>query len=169
MPKLNIVLVGFMGTGKSTIGRLAAEKLAWRFIDSDYYIAKQVGMSIPEIFSKKGEAYFREAETAALQEILSQSHQVVSTGGGVVLAEANRNCMKQNGYVVALAASEKTIIERVGRDRNRPLLQGKPRLTIPRLMEQRKHAYEFADAQIVTDQLRIDQVVQNLLELYKLS
>jgi shikimate kinase len=162
----NIVLVGFMGTGKSTIGRFLAEKLGWELVDTDHYIEKQEGMSIAELFSKQGEAYFRAAETRAIQAIMNRTHQVVATGGGAVLAADNRVSLKTNGYVVALTASVETIVQRVGGDRNRPLLQGKASEVVPQLLERRKHAYDFADLTISTDRLRIEFIAQRLLEAY---
>jgi shikimate kinase len=162
----NIVLIGFMGTGKSTIGRFLAEKLAWDLVDTDHYIEKQEGMSIAELFSKQGEMYFRAAETRAIQNIMANTNQVIATGGGAVLAEENRKALKASGYVVALTASVETIIQRVGGDRIRPLLQGKANEVVPQLLEQRKHAYDFADLTLSTDRLRIEFIAQRLLEAF---
>ncbi|MEX2460884.1 MAG: shikimate kinase [Paenibacillaceae bacterium] len=166
MKRNNIVLVGFMGTGKSTVGRFLAEKLGWDFIDTDHYIEKQEGMSIAEIFTKHGEAVFRGIETKAILEIMRKTNQVVSTGGGAVLAEENRKSLKANGFVVALTASVETIIQRVGGDRNRPLLQGKANEVVPQLLHRRKHAYDFAEITIKTDRLRIEFIAQRLLVAY---
>ncbi|WP_193571433.1 shikimate kinase [Paenibacillus psychroresistens] len=163
----NIVLVGFMGTGKSTVGRFLAEKLSWELIDTDHYIEKQEEMSIAELFTKHGEVYFREIETRAIQSIMVKSNQVIATGGGAVLAEANRVCLKENGFVVALTASLETIIQRVGGDRNRPLLLGKAAEIVPQLLQKRKHAYDFADYTISTDRLRIEFIAQRLLVAYR--
>jgi shikimate kinase len=162
----NIVLVGFMGTGKSTVGRFLAEKLGWEFIDTDHYIEKQEGTSIPELFANRGEMYFREVEKGAIRDILSKSNQVISTGGGAVLLKENRAYMKQNGFVVALTASVETIIQRVGGDRNRPLLQGKPQEVVPHLLEKRKHAYDFADVKVSTDKLRVEHIAHRILVFY---
>jgi shikimate kinase len=166
MLRNNIVLVGFMGTGKSTVGRFLAEKLGWEFIDTDHYIEKQEKMSIAELFNKHGEPYFREIETRSILEIMEKSNQVISTGGGAVLAEENRRSLKANGFVVALTASLETIIQRVGGDRNRPLLQGKANEIVPQLLKLRKHAYDFADFTISTDRLRIEFIAQRLLVAY---
>ncbi|MDB5052577.1 MAG: shikimate kinase [Bacilli bacterium] len=166
MQRNNIVLVGFMGTGKSTVGRFLAEKLGWEFIDTDHYIEKQEGASIPELFANRGEMYFREVETGAIRDILSKSNQVISTGGGAVLLKENRAYMKQNGFVIALTASVDTIIQRVGGDRNRPLLQGNPQEVVPMLLEKRKHAYDFADAKISTDKLRVEHIAHRILVIY---
>jgi shikimate kinase len=166
MQRNNIVLVGFMGTGKSTVGRFLAEKLSWELIDTDHYIEKQAEMSIAELFSMHGEPYFREIETRAIQEIMGKSNQVIATGGGAVLAEVNRTSLKENGFVVALTASIETILQRVGGDRNRPLLQGKATEVVPQLLQKRKHAYDFADFTISTDRLRIEFIAQRLLVAY---
>jgi shikimate kinase len=97
---------------------------------------------------------------------MGRSNQVIATGGGAVLAEENRTSFKANGFVVALTASLETIIQRVGGDRNRPLLQGKAREVVPKLLQQRKHAYDFADFTISTDRLRIEYIAQHLLAAY---
>jgi shikimate kinase len=162
----NIVLVGFMGTGKSTVGRFLAEKLGWDLVDTDYYIEKQEGMTIAELFTKRGENYFRAAETRSITEIMLKSNQIVATGGGAVLAEENRLILKSKGYVVALTASVETIIQRVGGDRNRPLLLGKANIVVPELLEKRKHAYDFADIAISTDRLRIEFISQRIMDAY---
>jgi shikimate kinase len=162
----NIVLVGFMGTGKSTVGRFLAEKLGWDIVDTDHYIEKKEGMSIAELFSKRGELYFRETETRSIQEIMSRSNQVVATGGGAVLAAENRLSLKTKGYVVALTATVDTIIQRVSGDRNRPLLLGKANIVVPELLEKRKHAYDFADVAISTDRLRIEIISQRIMDAY---
>jgi shikimate kinase len=166
MQRNNIVLVGFMGTGKSSVGRFLAEKLGWELIDTDHYIEKQEGKSISELFAKYGEAFFRENETRVIQEIMGKTNQVVATGGGAVLEEENRKNLKANGFVVALTASLETIIQRVGGDRNRPLLQGKANEFVPQLLQRRKHAYDFADFTISTDRLRIEFVAQRILAAY---
>jgi shikimate kinase len=166
MQRNNIVLVGFMGTGKSTVGRFLAEKLSWELVDTDHYIEMQMGMSIAELFTKHGETFFRDIETRAILEIMSKKNQVIATGGGAVLAEENRRSLKANGFVVALTASVETIIQRVGGDRNRPLLQGKASEVVPQLVQKRKHAYDFADYTISTDRLRIEFIAQRLLMAY---
>jgi shikimate kinase len=166
MQRNNIVLVGFMGTGKSTVGRFLAEKLNWEFVDTDHYIEKQEGISVAELFTKQGEAFFRKIETQAILEIMRKTDQIIATGGGAILAEENRKSLKANGFVVALTASVETIVQRVGGDRNRPLLQGKANEIVPRLMQQRKHAYDFADFTISTDRLRIEFIAQRLLGAY---
>ncbi|MDR6551470.1 shikimate kinase [Paenibacillus qinlingensis] len=160
----NIVLVGFMGTGKSTVGRKLAERLGWSFCDSDTVLEEVQQTSIPELFRNHGEAHFRALETETLARILDSEGQVVATGGGAVLAATNRACMLQHGFVVALEATAATIIERVSADTNRPLLQGNLEERVHTLMEQRKHAYNFAHASIDTTELTEDEIVDLIIQ-----
>jgi shikimate kinase len=163
----NIVLVGLMGTGKSTVGMALADKMGWKLINTDDYIEEKAGKKITELFSEYGEVHFRERESAAIKEIMDQGEQVVSTGGGAVLAEVNRVRMLENGYVIALTASLATILQRVGGDQNRPLLQGNKEERVRTLMEDRKHAYDFAHLQVATDGLTVEQIVESITEQMK--
>lgn len=161
----NVILVGFMGTGKSTVANILAERLRWNKIDLDTAIEQAEGASIPHVFAEKGEPYFRQAETEALKrELEGRSGQIVATGGGAVLAEENRNVMLNNGLVVALTAKVETIIQRVQNDPNRPLLQGNAEKSVPELMEKRKHAYEFAHMKIDTTDKTADQIADLIAE-----
>lgn len=160
----NIVLIGFMGTGKSTIAKKLSDRLGWRYVDSDQYIEAVEGTSIAEIFELKGEAYFRQLESKAIREIMQQKQQVVSTGGGAVLALENIQHMVRNGTVVKLIADPQIIINRVSRDRNRPLLKDDVKETVYRLLEQRKHVYDFAHLQIDTSTLSIDDIVGGIIK-----
>lgn len=160
----NIVLVGFMGTGKTTVSQaLVAELQGWTAVDTDLFIERQEGMAIPEIFARRGETYFRQAESRVIAEVMQHTRQVVATGGGAVLAEANRKWMTRNGFVVALTAAAETIIERVRRDENRPLLHGDVAERVHKLLQQRKNAYDFADIKIDTTGLTVEQVVRLIL------
>ncbi|MFC5453168.1 shikimate kinase [Paenibacillus aestuarii] len=159
----NIVLVGFMGTGKSTVGRLLAERLGWNFLDSDAEIEKNEQTSIAEIFRLHGEAHFRQLESQALADILAGSGQVLATGGGAVLAETNRTCMLGSGCVVALQATPEKIIARVSSDQSRPLLQGNLEERVHALMETRKSAYDFATMAIDTTELTVEQIVEEII------
>ncbi len=150
----NIFLIGFMGTGKSTIARNMKRKYHMEILEMDETIVEREGMSIPDIFSIKGEMYFRDLETALLKEIQEKDNVVVSCGGGIVLREQNVESMKKSGYIVLLTASPETILKRVKRDENRPLLKGKKNVkAIQELMEARREKYESAaDIQICVDQ-----------------
>ncbi|WP_135547443.1 shikimate kinase [Paenibacillus cymbidii] len=161
----NIVLVGFMGTGKTSVGGVLAGKLGWRLVGTDEEIERREGRTIPELFAGPGETYFRDVESGVIADVMSRSGQVVATGGGAVLAPRNREAMRAGGIVVALTASAETIIARVNRDSNRPLLQGNAHETVPQLMEKRKHAYDFADVTVATDGLTVEQIAETIVRL----
>ncbi|MFC0213170.1 shikimate kinase [Paenibacillus chartarius] len=163
MIRSNVVLVGFMGTGKSTVGTLAAARLGWSFVDSDAWIVQKSGMSIPELFAERGEAEFRRLETEAIRELLSGKGCVLATGGGAVLSAENRELMKEGGLVVALTASKEAIIERVQGDTNRPLLQGGVEERVTALLEARKGAYDFAEVKIDTERLSPEEVAERIV------
>lgn len=115
-----LVLVGYRGTGKSTVGRMVAEKLGWTFVDCDEEIEKSSGRSIAEIFAQEGESGFREREAAVLQRVCQNKHSVIATGGGVVLREDNRRLLRQEGWVVWLRAEPETILQRLQQDPTTP-------------------------------------------------
>lgn len=160
----NIVLVGFMGTGKTTVAQALSAKLGWAWIDCDQAIVEREGMSIPDIFAQRGEAAFRAAESAVIESILAKPQQIVATGGGAVMAEHNRRTMKEGGLVIALKATVETIIERVGNDPNRPMLQGNAVEVVPQLLEKRMHAYAFADVSIDTDGLTAVEIADRIVQ-----
>ncbi|HJC32315.1 MAG TPA: shikimate kinase [Candidatus Anaerobutyricum faecale] len=149
----NIVLIGFMGAGKSTIAGMMHEAFSMEVIEMDQVIADQQGMSIPEIFEKYGEEYFRDLETNLLIDMQDRQNVIISCGGGVALRERNVKEMKRNGKVVFLTASPETILERVKDDNDRPLLNGHKNVEyISRMMETRRPKYEAAaDFIISTD------------------
>lgn len=160
----NVVLVGFMGTGKSTVASVLAERLGWSKVDLDACIEEAEGKTIPEVFADKGEPYFRKAETAALRrELEGRTGQVVATGGGAVLADENRAIMLNNGLVVALTADAETIIGRVKDDPNRPLLRGNAEKSVPELLERRRHAYDFAPVRIDTSDKTAEQIADAII------
>jgi len=147
----NIVLIGFMGSGKTSIGRLVAHRLGFQFIDTDAVIVERAGMQIPAIFSQHGEPWFRDQESAALRSLGIVNRAVISTGGGIVLRPENRDLLRELGFVVWLTASEDVIFERVSRNKKRPLLQTTdPRQTVHDLLEQRRPLYTGA-AQFTVD------------------
>jgi shikimate kinase len=163
----NIVLVGFMGTGKSSVGRLLARKLGYRFVDTDHLVVQRTGMEITEIFAQHGEAHFRDLETAVLHHLASTRHQVISTGGGIVLREENRTLLAQLGPVVELRASEEVIFERISRNSRRPLLQTEnPRATVANMLHERHSLYAAAASLSVDTSSRThDEVAQEVLAL----
>ncbi|WP_340023045.1 shikimate kinase [Paenibacillus sp. FSL K6-1096] len=167
MNERNIILVGMMATGKSTVGAILAEELGYELIDLDAWIVEREGRSIAEIFADGGEQMFRKLESAALKEMLQGERRVISTGGGAVLAPGNAEMMLEHGYVVALTASEEVIIERVSGDENRPLLAGNAAERVRSIMEQRREAYRFAHCTVDTTGLNVAEVSQYILIRYR--
>ncbi|WP_166238203.1 shikimate kinase [Paenibacillus turpanensis] len=163
----NIVLVGFMGTGKTTVGLLLAEQLGWSFVDTDKVIVKRSGMSIPQIFEQQGEKAFRDLETAVVKDMVKGSGQIISTGGGAVLRPENREQMLAGGFVVALKADAETIISRVKEDKNRPLLAGDAEARVRALLLERAEAYDFAHLTLQTDQLSAEAAAALIAEAWK--
>jgi len=163
-----IVLVGFMGTGKSTVARLLAGRLGVERIDLDEEIERDAGRAIADIFDTMGEAHFRDLESAVLGRLLASDRPfVLATGGGAVLREANREAMLRSGFVAALTAAPERIIERVSGDASRPLLRGDVEARVKRLMEERKTAYDFAHVKIDTTDLTPDEVADRILAAVK--
>ena len=162
----HIVLIGFMGSGKTTVGHLVAEKLAWPFVDTDALVVEDAGLSIPDIFATEGEAGFRERESAALARLAGEPPRVIATGGGIVTQPRNAPLLRSLGFVVWLSATEDDIYARVSRNRNRPLLQtADPRQTIRTLLEQRRPLYEsFAHLTIETHGLEPEEIAYGVCE-----
>ena len=141
--RANIILIGFMGTGKSTIGFSLSKAVGYPLLDTDDLLTERAGKTVPEIFEEVGEAGFRKMESEVLSELAETDHAIISTGGGIVTVEANRKLLKELGYVVWLSASPETILSRTSRNRNRPLLDTEDPLgTIRELMAQRREFYE---------------------------
>lgn len=163
----NIILVGMMATGKSTVGALLAEELGYELIDLDQVIIQKQGRSIAEIFAEGGEAYFRKIESAVLKEMLEGEGRIISTGGGAVLAPGNAEVMLEKGLVVALTATEETIVARVSGDQNRPLLAGNAQERVRAILEQRRNAYRFAHCTVDTTELSVAEVSERILMHYR--
>lgn len=158
-----LIIIGFMGTGKTTVGHALAQKMALPQLDLDHYIVEKEKREISDIFAEKGEGYFRDIETARLKEVLTNGiPQVITTGGGVVIREENRNLMKQHGLCVALTAQADTIIQRVTNDPDRPLLQGGVEERVKTLLQQRDGMYDFAPIQLVTDGKNVEEIIHDL-------
>lgn len=167
MSRSNIFLVGPMGAGKSTIGRLLASELNLSFRDSDRVIEERTGADIPWIFDMEGEEGFRERETAVLTELSTETSVVIATGGGIILREQNRTIMKSSGFVCYLTASIEQLVERTSRDKKRPLLQVEnPRQKIIDLLSLRDPLYRAAaDFVINTDRRSPKAVAQEIAGL----
>lgn len=161
----NVFLVGPMGAGKSTIGRLLAKELKYPFKDSDREIEARTGADIPWIFDVEGEEGFREREEAMIAELVLEQGIVLATGGGVVMREANRHALAANGLVVYLRTSVDQQLQRTAKDRQRPLLQtADPEKVLRELMAKRDPLYrEIADLIIDTDQRGPKIVVNTIL------
>ena len=161
----NLILVGPMGAGKSTIGRLLAKELRLPFKDSDKEIEQRTGASIPLIFDVEGEGGFRERERAVIAELSMQDGLVLATGGGAVMRPENRLALHAGGRVVYLHTSVEQQIDRTSRDRNRPLLRtANPAQVLRDLMAMRDPLYrEVADIIIETDERPPRMVVQEIL------
>lgn len=171
MQKRNIYLVGPMGVGKSTIGRVLAAELHLNFRDSDKVIEDRTGANIPWIFDMEGEEGFRDRESSVLAELAKEQDVVIATGGGIILREANRAVMKSSGHVFYLTASIEHLVERTSRDKKRPLLQVEnPRQKIIELLAMRDPMYrEAADFVINTDRRSPKLVAQEISSLIPLG
>jgi shikimate kinase len=151
IPSCNIFLVGLMGSGKTTIGKILARNRGLEFYDSDHEIVARCGVSIPTIFEIEGEAGFRRRETCVIEE-LSQRHGIVlATGGGAVLAQENRTCLKARGTVVYLRCQPKELFLRTRHDKNRPLLQTDDPLKKLKELYAERHALYMQVADIVLE------------------
>lgn len=166
MDSKNIFLIGFMGCGKSTVASGLSQMYGMNVIEMDQLIVEREKMSIPDIFDKYGEIYFRDLETALVMEIQNSTNQVVSCGGGVVLREENVIQMKKNGCIVLLTAKPETILERVKDDDNRPLLKGKKNVAaISELIENRREKYEkAADVAVATDGKEVSEICTEVMK-----
>ncbi len=153
MQKPNIILVGLMAVGKSTVGRILAQDLGLVFYDSDHVIEDRAGAPISWIFDVEGEVGFRDREEQVLDDLTRQQGIVLATGGGAVLRESNRRVLANRGIVIHLDSPLERLLQRTRRDRSRPLLQqGDPRDTLARLQREREPLYrEIADYRFVTD------------------
>ena len=162
----NIYLVGPMGAGKSTIGRLLSSELKLEFKDSDKEIEDRCGCNIPWIFDVEGEAGFRDREVSAIDEITQERNVLMATGGGAVLRVENRTHLSSRGTVVYLKTSVEQQLARTAKDKNRPLLQiDNPEAVLRRLMKERDPLYqEVADIIIRTDDRNPKYVVQEIVK-----
>ncbi|MEO6740283.1 MAG: shikimate kinase [Chthoniobacteraceae bacterium] len=162
----NIVLIGFMGTGKSTVGRMLARQLQSRFLDTDKAVEAGAHMTIPEIFAKHGEDDFRKRETAVLESLCHTRRHIIATGGGIVTVPENIPLLRSLGLVVMLKAEPDEIYRRVSRNTARPLLQVEdPRKRVLELMAARKPLYESAaHFQVDSTRLRHEDVTAKIME-----
>ena len=161
----NIYLVGFMGTGKSSVGRELAKRQNKEFIDLDHLIELEEGRKISDIFAKEGESHFRGIETRILRKVSKKNAAVIACGGGIVIIEDNVRIMKESGRIFCLTAEPETILQRTKNNSERPLLNvADPKAQIELLLKKRAPYYKLADEIIDTTNDSIPEVVQKLLK-----
>ena len=164
----NIILTGFMGVGKTRVGTQLAKDLGYTFVDTDTLIEADQKQTINAIFAKFGEPYFRDIESKIIQEVVKHERQVVSTGGGAVIRDINREAFKKAGLVVCLTAQPEVIYERIRHETHRPLLQtADPLAKIRELLESRAPYYAQADVTIDTSEKSADNVISVIKERIK--
>lgn len=164
----NIVLVGFMGTGKTSVGKELAGRLGRDFIDLDDVIEKRAGCTVNEIFRDKGEAHFRELEKAVIREYAHKNKMIIAAGGGAVIFDENVQHLKRNGLMICLKASADEILNRVRHETHRPLLNVcDPKEKVVELLKKREEFYAKADHAIDTNGLSVKEVADKVLELVK--
>ena len=167
--KSNIVLIGFMGTGKTVVGQVLATRLHRKLIEVDAIIAKMAGKPIPDIFRDNGEIYFRELEIKAIKKAAAGEKRVIACGGGIVMNTINIDRLRATGIIVYLSASPEIILKRTKDDNNRPLLDVKqPAERVRELMKFRKPFYDrAADLTINTSKLSIETVADKIIDRLK--
>ena len=162
--KGNIILIGPMGSGKTSTGRMLAKEMGYAFADTDEEVTKRTGVSIAYIFDVEGEEGFRKREYLALKECLNDNNTVLSTGGGIILSKENRDLLQDRGTVVYLQTSIRSQVKRTSSTNNRPLLQNKdPEETLEKLMLTRAPLYEeIADITIMTDNKSLQEMSKEI-------
>ncbi len=164
----NIILCGFMGTGKTTTGKIVAARLGWRFSDTDSLIEARVGRSVPQIFAEDGEAFFRRWESCICEQLTTSAHEVIATGGGTVVNPANRDALNRAGLVICLDAPAGEIVARLSSMTDRPLLAGAdPQRRIADLLASRAEAYAVLPHHINTSGLTPEAVAGEILALWE--
>lgn len=167
---MNIVLIGYRGTGKSAVGRVLAAKLGRRLVSTDQEIVRRTGRTIPEIVTEHGWEYFRDLESEVCKDLAGQDNLVIDTGGGAILRSRNVEVLKTNGSLFWLTASVETITGRIGGDTQRPSLTGTKSFVeeIQEVLSERTPRYQAAaDHTLCTDGRSVDQLVENILHFLK--
>lgn len=166
---MNIILIGFMGSGKSEVGRKLAQELGMNYRDSDELIEKREKTSISDIFREKGEPYFRDLETEVVKTLANHDNFVIATGGGVVLREENVKMLKELGPLILLWAEPKVVWERVKKETHRPLLNvPDPKAEIKKILDYRTPIYhKVADFKVDTSNLTVEEAVRKIREWLK--
>jgi shikimate kinase len=162
----NIYLVGFMGTGKTAVGKELAKRKNWQFLDMDELIELKEKATITEVFSRKGEPYFRKVETQALKQVSREKNFVVACGGGIVINPDNIKTMKETGLMICLAATPEAILKRTSSYAHRPLLNvPNPKKQIELLLKLRAPYYAKADKTIDTSKISVKEIVAKIIKL----
>ena len=171
--KGNVILIGFMGTGKTSIGKILATKLGCVFVDLDHKIEADNNMSIPDIFKKFGEAHFRALEKQAVKEVTERHGIVIATGGGTIKDPENLKLLKESGLVICLTATVDEILFRTENKGDRPVLdkkdedQGDRRAAIEKLLEERRQFYDQADYKVDTTDWSPMQIIDDICQYLK--
>ncbi len=164
----NIILTGFMGTGKSSIGVELAKILGYRYCDLDSLISEQAGMTISQIFDNYGEEYFRDMESNVIERVATMKNLVISSGGGAVIREKNRELLRSSGVIVNLIASSEEIISRLSADTSRPLLKDNMSLEkIGMMLRAREPFYAESDIRIDTTGKKVEDVTREIVTYLK--
>lgn len=169
--KDNIILIGFMGCGKTTIGNELYKRLNYKFLDTDAEIEKNSGMTISDIFAKYGEEYFRNLETKTIEDMISNVNEtIISTGGGLPLRKCNAEILKKLGFVVYLKVKKDTVLKRLEGDNTRPLLAGdNVDEKVEKLLEFRNPIYEASAHLIIeTDDKTIEDILEEIVKNFEL-
>lgn len=162
----NIYLVGFMATGKTSVGQELAKKKKWLFVDLDNLIELKEKMAIADIFAKKGEPYFRKVETEVLKKVSQEKNFVVACGGGIVIKPLNIKIMKEEGKIICLSALPEVILKRASGHTHRPLLNtANPKERVELLLKFRAPYYAKADKTIDTSKISIKGVVEKIVKV----
>jgi shikimate kinase len=166
---MNIILIGFMGSGKSAVGHKLARELSMDYLDTDEIIEKTEKISINDIFAKKGEPHFRNLETEVIKTLQDYDNFVISTGGGMVLRPENVKMLKEIGPMVLLWADPDAVYTRVKKETHRPLLNvSDPRAEIKKILDDRKPIYDqVADHKVDTSKLDVNEAVEDIKEWLK--
>jgi shikimate kinase len=165
---MNIVLIGYRGTGKSTVAKILGQRLGWKIMSTDKEIVKEAGQSIPKIVEQFGWDHFRELETQMCRKLQEQTDLVIDTGGGLILKEENVNILKANGTIFWLTAEVSTIVKRISGDTQRPSLSGTKSFLeeIEDILKERTPKYQAAATHIIsTDQTSPDKIADSILSL----
>src|SRR5438034_1222179 len=163
----NVVLIGFMGTGKSEVGQSLARRLGWTFIDTDRRIEARQRATVAQIFARHGEEYFRTVEASVVAEAAARRDAVIATGGGVVLRPENMMDLRRHGWIVSLTAPVDVLVKRLGEAKSRPLLRGDVRESVVRLLDQRRPLYRDADLLVDVSDATPERVVEAIVALVR--